>query len=113
MGVLTLEHLAPAVTGSARQWVRRAVGLAVVAPAVGLIVLAVMLFRSGGASGVGAGLFVALLGLGLLAGALMMTHAPVTIANLLEDDEEEADQPGTNGTGPTFENGDGPRGPRP
>lgn len=84
---------------SSRDVVRSAVGLAVVAPAAGLGVLAVMLVLDGGTSGVLAGLFVGLIALALLVGALMMTHAPVTIANLLEGskDEGESSSGGRNG----------------
>jgi hypothetical protein len=87
------------VSRSPRELVRTAVGLAFVAPAIGLLVLAVTLMMDGGASGVFAGLFVALLALVLLAGALGMTYAPVSIAKLLEDDEEPASEAGvgTNG----------------
>ena len=103
MGVLSWQLLAALVPRSSREIVRSAVGLAVVAPAVGLLVLAVTLMRSGGASGVLAGFFVGLLAFGLLAVALGMTYAPVSIAKLLEDDEADAreeDPPGANGRPP-------------
>ncbi len=85
---------------------RSAVGLAAVAPAVGLIVLAVALVTSGGASGVLAGLVVAGIAVLLLGAALLMTHAPVTISNLLQRTDETRDARGepvegaTNGHGP-------------
>ncbi len=76
---------------SSRQLVRSLVGLAVVAPAVALLGLAVAMAWGGGASGVFAGVVVAGLALLLLGGAFVMTHAPVSIANLLGD-ESEADR---------------------
>jgi hypothetical protein len=73
-----------------------------------LLGLAVALVVSGGASGVLAGLVVAGLALAVLAAALVMTHAPVSIANLLGDDEP-SDEPSPPGEGqPPGRNG-GPR----
>lgn len=81
-----------------RRLVRSAVGLAAVAPAVGLIVLAIVLLVSGGFGGILAGIVVAGLAVALLAVALMMTHAPVSIAKLLrrtdEAREERLSEPG-------------------
>lgn len=92
------------MVASPRQIVRSAVGLAAVAPAIGLIVLAVALVMSGGFSGVLAGVVVAGIAALLLAAALLMTHAPVTISNLLQRTDEERDKRGepvrTNGHGP-------------
>lgn len=85
---------------SPRQLVRSAVGLAVVAPALALIGLAIALMVSGGASGFLAGLVVVALAVVVLGAALVMTHAPVSIANLLERTDEarrERGQPGANG----------------
>lgn len=109
VGLLTPGALPVRVPRSSREIVRTAVGLAVVAPAIGLLVLAVMLMRDGGASGVFAGLFVGLLAVGLLAVSLMMTYAPVSIANLLDDEDETSEDetdgaPGVNG-GPADDDG--------
>lgn len=100
MGVLSRQLLAWRVPRSSREIVRSAVGLAVVLPAIGLLVLAGVMMADGGASGVLAGLFVAALAIGLLLVALGMTYAPVSIAKLLEDEEDEHEspaEPGTNG----------------
>jgi len=100
VGLLTLVPLRSGVPRSSREIVRTAVGLAALAPAGGLFVLAVILMRDGGA-GVFAGLFVGLLAVGLLAVAFMMTYAPVTIGNLLGDDgDDEPPQPDTDGRPP-------------
>ena len=60
-----------------------------VLPALALLVLAVFLVRSGGFGGVLAGLVVAGLALGILAVAVLMTHAPVTIHNILTRSKED------------------------
>lgn len=102
MGVISCQPVGADVPRSPRQLVRTAVGLAVVAPAIGLLVLAFTMMQDGGASGVFAGLFVAALAFGLLAVALGMTYAPVSIAKLLGNDEEQSSEPAddrTNGHG--------------
>jgi len=90
-----------------RQLVRKAVGLAAVAPGLALLVLAVFLFANGGLSGVLAGCLVGALGLVMMAVALMATHAPVSISKLLGDDDadepREDPQPGPNGHGREIE----------
>ncbi len=69
-----------------------------IAPALALLVLAVALWMGGGFGGFLAGSFVGLLALGLLGIALLMTHAPVTIANYLSrTDEKRGAQEGDTG----------------
>lgn len=100
VALLTADVLAQRVAPSSRKIVRTAVGLAVVAPALGLLVLAVIFARDGGARGALAGLVVGLLALGLLGVALMMTYAPVTIAKLLRRSQEEEATPDEAPPGP-------------
>lgn len=75
---------------SPRRIVRSAVGLAAVAPAVGLIILAVALMLDGGFGGFLAGLVVAGIAVALLVAGLVMTYAPVSIARLLGGPPESA-----------------------
>lgn len=88
---------------SPRRIVRSAVGLAAIAPAVGLLVLAAALMMSGGFSGVLAGAVVTVIAVALLGAALLMTHAPVSIRNLLERTAKKRDDrsldAGSNGHG--------------
>lgn len=87
---------------SPRQLVRNAVGLAAVAPAIGLMVLAIALMAGGGFSGFLAGAVVAGLAVLVLGAALVMTHAPVSIKGLLDRTDEarqERSQGGSNGHG--------------
>lgn len=74
---------------SSRQLVRSAVGLAALAPAIALVLLAVMMIRSGGFGGLLAGLLVLAIAAFLLFVALMATHAPVSIAWMLKRTDEE------------------------
>lgn len=75
-------------------------GLAVVAPAIALLGLAVAMAWGGGPSGVFAGFVVAGLAVLILGAAFVMTHAPVSIANLLErGSQEEGTEGGMDGHG--------------
>lgn len=88
---------------SPREIVRSAVGLAAIAPALGLLVLAAALVLDGGFSGLLAGIVVAGLALVLIGFAFVMTYAPVTIKKLLDRTEkarkERGETGGTNGHG--------------
>lgn len=98
-GLLPHPRLFPHVAPSSRQLVRNAVGLAVVAPAVALLGLAVSLAVGGGLSGLLAGAVVAFLACLILGAAFVMTHAPVSVSNLLSDEVASEDEQGggTNG----------------
>lgn len=91
-----------------REWVRTAVGIASVAPALGLLVLAGVLVAKGGLGGLLGGIVVAGVAFLLMAIALGMTHAPVSIAGMLrrtDEERAERDRPRERGDGVDPETG--------
>lgn len=84
---------------SSREWVRRAVGLAALAPAAGLLVLAVILAVDGGVAGLLAAVVVASIALLLVGFAFAMTYAPVTIHKLLRRSDKSGESSGRGSDG--------------
>ena len=74
---------------SARMLVRKAVAIAALAPAIALLVLAFVLFRSGGFGGFLGGLVVVAIAMALFGVAFMASQAPVSIHWMLQRTERE------------------------